>query len=81
MNVADRFVEILIEEGITDIFGIPGEQIMPLYKAMSESSINHRPISKHLSVVFFSFELKNRFLKIPILTLYSLISIPNSYKL
>ena len=41
MNVADRFVEILIEEGITDIFGIPGEQIMPLYKAMSESSINH----------------------------------------
>ncbi|AMD16784.1 acetolactate synthase [Methanobrevibacter sp. YE315] len=41
MNVADRFVQILEEEGIVDVFGIPGEQIMPLYKALSKSSINH----------------------------------------
>lgn len=41
MNVASKFVEILEEEGIKDVFGIPGEQIMPLYKALSESSINH----------------------------------------
>lgn len=41
MNVADRFVEILEEEGIENIFGIPGEQIMPIYKALSNSSINH----------------------------------------
>lgn len=41
MNVADKLVEILEEEGITDIFGIPGEQIMPFYKALSTSNINH----------------------------------------
>ncbi len=41
MNVADKFVKILEEEGIEDIFGIPGEQIMPLYKALSNSKINH----------------------------------------
>ena len=41
MNVADKLVEILEEEGIKDVFGIPGEQIMPFYKALSSSSINH----------------------------------------
>ena len=41
MNVADKIVKILEEEGIDTVFGIPGEQIMPLYKAMSESSITH----------------------------------------
>ena len=41
MNVADNIVKILEEEGIDTVFGIPGEQIMPLYKAMSTSSINH----------------------------------------
>lgn len=41
MNVADKFVKILEEEGIKDIFGIPGEQIMPLYRALSASGINH----------------------------------------
>ena len=41
MNVADNLVKILEEEGIEDVFGIPGEQIMPLYKALSTSSINH----------------------------------------
>ena len=41
MNVADRIVEILEEERIENVFGIPGEQIMPLYKALSASNINH----------------------------------------
>lgn len=41
MNVADKIVKILEEEGIEDVFGIPGEQIMPLYKALSNSNINH----------------------------------------
>lgn len=41
MNVADRIVEILEEENVEDVFGIPGEQIMPLYKALSASNINH----------------------------------------
>ena len=41
MNVAGKIVEILEEEGILDVFGIPGEQIMPLYEAMSKSNINH----------------------------------------
>jgi len=41
MNVAERLVEILEENGITHIFGIPGEQIMPMYKALSSSDIKH----------------------------------------
>ncbi|MBQ9026981.1 MAG: thiamine pyrophosphate-binding protein [Methanobrevibacter sp.] len=41
MNVAERFVEILEENGITHIFGIPGEQIMPMYKALANSDITH----------------------------------------
>lgn len=41
MNVACGIVKILEEEGIEDVFGIPGEQIMPLYKALSTSGINH----------------------------------------
>ena len=41
MNVADKIVKILEDEEITTVFGIPGEQIMPLYKALSTSSINH----------------------------------------
>ena len=39
MNVAERLVEILEENNITHIFGIPGDQIMPMYKALSKSSI------------------------------------------
>lgn len=41
MNVADNFVKILEEEGIREVFGIPGEQIMPLYEALSKSNIRH----------------------------------------
>ncbi len=41
MNVADNIVKILEEEGIENVFGIPGEQIMPLYKSLSTSNINH----------------------------------------
>ena len=41
MNVSERMVEILAEEGVENIFGIPGEQIMPFYKALSYSKINH----------------------------------------
>lgn len=41
MNVADGIVKILEEEQIDVVFGIPGEQIMPLYKALSDSNINH----------------------------------------
>ena len=41
MNVASRLVELLEENGITHIFGIPGEQIMPMYEALSNSGITH----------------------------------------
>ena len=41
MNVADKIVEILEDKGIDTLFGIPGEQIMPLYKALSKSKLNH----------------------------------------
>ena len=35
MNVSDKIVEILESEDVEDVFGIPGEQIMPLYKAVN----------------------------------------------
>lgn len=41
MNVSDKIVEILESEGIDTVFGIPGEQIMPLYRALSASNITH----------------------------------------
>ena len=41
MNVAERLVEILEENGITHIFGIPGDQILPMYEALSKSGIKH----------------------------------------
>ena len=41
MQVAERLVEILEENGINHIFGIPGEQIMPMYRALSKSEITH----------------------------------------
>jgi acetolactate synthase-1/2/3 large subunit len=41
VNVADNIVKILEEEGISEVFGIPGEQIMPLYRSLSESGIDH----------------------------------------
>lgn len=46
MNVASRMVEILEEENISEVFGIPGEQIMPLYQALSKSNIEHI-LTKH----------------------------------
>ncbi|MCR5026290.1 MAG: thiamine pyrophosphate-binding protein [Methanobrevibacter sp.] len=41
MNVAERLVEIMEENGITHIFGIPGDQILPMYEALSNSDIRH----------------------------------------
>lgn len=41
MNVANGIVKILEEEQIDTVFGIPGEQIMPIYEALSNSNINH----------------------------------------
>ena len=41
MNAADKIVKILEEEGISEVFGIPGEQIMPLYRALSDSNVKH----------------------------------------
>ena len=41
MNVAEKIVQILEKEDIKTVFGIPGEQIMPLYKALSASGIKH----------------------------------------
>lgn len=41
MNVADCLIEILRENGINTIFGLPGEQILPFYKALQKSDIRH----------------------------------------
>ncbi|WP_299525433.1 thiamine pyrophosphate-binding protein [uncultured Methanobrevibacter sp.] len=41
MNVASYLVKILEEEGLENIFGLPGEQILPFYRALKNSKINH----------------------------------------
>ena len=41
MNVAERIINILENNSIKTIFGIPGEQIMPLYQALQKSDIKH----------------------------------------
>ena len=41
MNVAAYLVKILEEEGLENIFGLPGEQILPFYKTLKDSKINH----------------------------------------
>lgn len=40
-NCAKVIVELLESEGVKFIFGLPGEQILPLYNALSESKIKH----------------------------------------
>lgn len=41
MNIAEKIVEILEENSVKKIFGIPGEQILPLYKSLQKSNIEH----------------------------------------
>ena len=41
MNVAEVLVNLLEEDDVKHIFGHPGEQILPFYKALKLSSINH----------------------------------------
>lgn len=41
MNVAERIIGLLEENSIETIFGIPGEQIMPLYQSLQKSDIKH----------------------------------------
>lgn len=41
MNVAGKFIKILEDEDVNEVFGLPGEQIMPLYHALSQSKIKH----------------------------------------
>lgn len=40
MNTSDIIIKIL-EENVTEIFGIPGSQILPLYDSLSKSKIRH----------------------------------------
>lgn len=41
MNTAEILVRLLEEDGVEYIFGHPGEQILPFYKALKDSSIEH----------------------------------------
>ncbi|MDL2247005.1 thiamine pyrophosphate-binding protein [Methanobrevibacter sp. OttesenSCG-928-K11] len=41
MNVAERLVKILEDNDVCHIFGHPGEQILPFYNALKDSSIEH----------------------------------------
>ena len=41
MNTAEALVKLLEEDSVRHIFGHPGEQILPFYKALKDSSIEH----------------------------------------
>ncbi len=41
MNTADFLVKFLEDNGVEYIFGLPGEQVLPLYEAIRKSSIEH----------------------------------------
>ena len=41
MNTAEALIRLLEEDGVKHIFGHPGEQILPFYKALKDSSIKH----------------------------------------
>ena len=41
MKVAEALVQILVKEGITDAFGIPGAGINPVYKYLEHAPISH----------------------------------------
>ena len=41
MNTAEALINLLEEDGVKHIFGHPGEQILPFYKALKDSSIEH----------------------------------------
>lgn len=41
MNTAEALIKLLEEDGAKHIFGHPGEQILPFYKALKDSSIEH----------------------------------------
>ncbi len=46
MTAMDAAVKVLESEGITDVFGVPGAAILPLYQSLKESSIKHR-LARH----------------------------------
>jgi glyoxylate carboligase len=41
INVTDAVVRVMESEGVDVVFGVPGAAILPLYKALSTSSIRH----------------------------------------
>ena len=41
MDTAEALTRLLEEDGVKHIFGHPGEQILPFYKALKDSSIEH----------------------------------------
>jgi tartronate-semialdehyde synthase len=41
MKLSDAIVKILVAEGITDAFGIPGAGINPVYQYLAKAPINH----------------------------------------
>ena len=41
MNAAELLAKLLEKDGARHIFGHPGEQILPFYKALKDSPIQH----------------------------------------
>ena len=41
MNTAEALIKLLEDDGVKHMYGHPGEQILPFYKALRDSSIEH----------------------------------------
>ena len=44
MTAGEAVVQIMVKEGITDAFGIPGAGINPVYKYLENAPIMWRPV-------------------------------------
>ena len=48
MRAADAIVQILIKEGVTQTFGVPGSAINGLYSAMKDNGGIHHVLARHV---------------------------------
>lgn len=48
MRVVDAIVHILVKEGISQAFGVPGAAINPLYSALKDSGKIHHVLARHV---------------------------------
>lgn len=49
MRVGDRLAELLLENGVNRVFGVPGGQTLPLYEGISEFQDVHKELGVPLN--------------------------------